>query len=87
MGQEFLHLRGKNLCHAAAKFSLGSLDSFMEPENGPVSLLNAYAVNLFSRLFISFLRLDAKGFLRRIPPYVAGREPRGPQNRQKSEKP
>lgn len=87
MGQEFLHLRGKNLCHAAAKFSLGFLDSFMEPENGPVSLLNAYAVNLFSRLFRSFLRLDAKGFLHCIPPYVADRKPCGPQNRQKPEKP
>ena len=87
MGQEFLHLRGRNRCCAAAKFSLGFLDSFMEPENGPVSLLNAYAVNLFFRFFISFFRLDAKGFLRRIPPYVAGREPRGPQNRQKPEKP
>ena len=87
MGQELLHRHGRNICHAAAKFSLGFLDSFIEPENGPVSLRNAYAVNLFSRLFISFLRLDAKGFLRRIPPYVAGREPRGPQNRQKPEKP
>ena len=55
MGQEFLHIRGRNLCHAAAKFSLGFLDSFMEPENGPVSLLNAYAVNLFSRFFIRFI--------------------------------